>query len=77
MKKDVDKELSSRYCSRFGKMAVEMGFVTADQLKEALVEQFDDEISGRPHRLIGRILFEHGWITLKQIDKVLDKLFKA
>ena len=74
--KDLDRELSQKYCPRFGKIAVEMGFVTVEQLKKALGEQFEDEISGRPHRLIGRILFENGWVTPAQIDNVLDILFK-
>jgi hypothetical protein len=75
MGKNLDKELSEKYCPRFGKVAVDMGFVTPEQLKQALVEQFDDEISDKPHRLIGTILFEHGWITIEQIDKVMDCIF--
>jgi hypothetical protein len=74
--KDLDKELSEKYCQRFGKVAVNMGFVTPEQLKQALVEQFDDEISDKPHRPIGTILFEHGWITVEQIDKVMDRIFR-
>lgn len=76
MEDDVDKGLSKKYCPRFGKIAVDMGFVTAEQLKEALTEQIDDDISNRPHRLIGRIFFEKGWMTNKQIDIVLNELFK-
>jgi hypothetical protein len=76
MGKDIDKDLSKKYCPRFGKVAIDMGFVTLEQLKRALVEQCDDEFSGKPHRLIGKILFEQGWITPEQIDKVMDRLFK-
>ncbi len=32
----IDKEISKKYCTRFGVIAVGKGFVTADQLKEAL-----------------------------------------
>jgi hypothetical protein len=73
---DVYKRLSKKYCPRFGKIAVDMGFVTAKQLNEALAEQAEDNIFNRPHRFIGSILFEHGWITDKQIDIVLYKLFE-
>jgi hypothetical protein len=73
---NIDKELSEKFCLRFGIIAVEMGFVTSQQLKSALAEQVDDEISGRPHRLIGKILFEHGWITPDQIDRVMNQLYK-
>jgi hypothetical protein len=53
-------------------IAVDEGFVTADQLKEALTEQADDNLFNRPHRLIGRIFFDKGWMTDKQIDIVLN-----
>ncbi len=76
MDNDVYKRLSKKYCPRFGKIAVDKGFVTAKQLKVALVEQVEDNIFNRPHRLIGFIFFEHGWITDKQIDIVLYELFE-
>ncbi len=71
------KRLSKQYCPQFGKIAVDMGFVTAEQLIEALDEQIEDNLSNEPPRLIGSILFEHGWITDAQIDIVIDILFKA
>ena len=57
-------------------IAVDKGFVTADQLKEALAEQADDNLSNKPHRLIGRIFFDKGWMTDERIDTVLSELFK-
>ncbi len=54
-----------------------MGFVTAKQLKEAVVEQVEDDIYNRSHRLIGEILLKNGWITDEQIDIVLNELFKG
>ncbi len=75
MEEDVLKNLSKQYCPRFGKIAVDMKFVTVKQLKEVMVEQIEDDIFNRPHRLIGSILFEHGWITKKQIDIVVYELF--
>ena len=74
MENNIDKDISKKYCSRFGIIAVNKGFVTAEQLKEALIEQADDNISNRPHRLLGRIFFEKGWITDEQIDAVLNDL---
>ncbi len=74
MVNDIDKEISKKYCTRFGLIAVNKGFVTADQLKEALSEQADDNLSSRPHRLIGRIFFEKGWMTDEQINMVLNEL---
>ena len=76
MENGIDKEISKKYCNRFGMIAVGKGFVTADQLKEALTEQADDNLSYRPHRLIGRIFFDKGRITDEQINIVLNELFK-
>lgn len=73
---EIDKELSEKYCPRFGVIAIDLGFVTPDQVKEALAEQIDDNLAGRPHRLIGRILLDQGAMTPQQIDEVLDELFK-
>ena len=64
-----------RYCSRFGKIAVESGFLVAEQLQQALREQVDDNLADRPHRVIGAICFEHGWMTPVQIEDVLNTMF--
>ncbi len=76
MADDIDKEISGKYCNRFGVIAVDKGFVAADQLKEALTEQADDNLSNKPHRRIGRVFFDKGWMTDEQIDTVLNELFK-
>ncbi len=76
MTDDLDKELSKKYCPRFAQLAVEMNFVSPDQVKEALAEQLDDNLSSKPHRLIGRILLEKGWMKPEQIESVLNELFK-
>jgi len=77
VKDDFMKKLSNRYSPLFGKIAVEMGFITAEQLTEALAEQAEDSLSNRPHRFIGYILSEHGWIDSEQLGTVLNILFKA
>ncbi len=74
MEEDVNKTFSKQYCPRFGMIAVDKRFVTAEQLKIALVEQVEDVFSNKPHRFMGSILFEHGWITKKQIDIVVNEL---
>ena len=65
-----------KYCSRFGKIAVENGFLVADQLQQALREQVDDNLADRPHRVIGAICFDHGWMTPTQIEEVMNIMFK-
>jgi hypothetical protein len=61
---------------RFGILAVEKGFITADQVIEALRIQVMEDIEKGKHRLIGRILLEQGLITLSQIEELLDSLGK-
>jgi hypothetical protein len=62
---------------RFGIFAVEKGFVTADQVIEALKTQVIEDLEKGRHRLIGRILLEKGLITLSQIDSVLESIGKS
>ncbi len=76
MADEVDKELSAKYCYRFGMIAAEMEFISPEKVKEAIAEQVDDNLSNRPHRLLGRILLEKGWMTAQQIETVLNELFK-
>ncbi len=76
MTDDVDRELSAKYCHRFGMIAAEMGFITSEKIKEGMAEQVDDDFANKPHRLLGRILLERGWMTALQIETVLNELFK-
>ncbi len=66
----------SEFSSKFGKAAVNMGFVAEKQLNEAYVEQIEDAFCNKPHRFIGNILFENRLMTKKEIDIVLKELFK-
>ncbi len=65
-----------KYCSRFGKIAVESGYLTAEQLQQALCEQVEDNLAERPHRVLGAICFDHGWMTPAQIEEVLNIMFR-
>lgn len=64
------------YCRRFGQVAVERGYITPEQLKEALSEQVDDDLSKRRHRLLGDILFEKNWMTTNQVVAVLNEALR-
>ena len=61
---------------RFGVSAVEMGFVTADQVVEALRIQVLEDVEKGKHRLVGLILLEQRLITLSQIERVLASIGK-
>jgi hypothetical protein len=65
-----------KQCPRFATIAVEKGFITAEQATAALAEQLGDDLAHKKHRLIGQILFEKAWITPNQIDMVLNEVFR-
>ncbi len=71
-----DKQVTSDFCKRFGAIAVHKKFCTAEQVKSAIMEQFDDDIGGKEHRLLGSILYDKGWITEDQIEAVLVEVRK-
>jgi len=68
------KTISDKYCPRFGQTAVEMGFITESQLKEALCLQVDGNLARQRHRLLGTILFDKGWMNSDQVEKVMNSL---
>ncbi len=76
LKKDVSEKLAEHYCLRFGKIAVDMGFITEKQLREAIDEQIEDHLSNKSHRLIGYIFLENGWVTNEQINIIENELSK-
>ena len=76
MSTDIQKKVSNKYCPRFGQTAVDMGFISAERLKEALSIQIDEEISKKKHRLLGTILFEKDWMSSQQIETVLNLMLK-
>jgi len=55
---------------------VEKGFITAEQVINALRIQVMEDIEKGKHRLIGPILLEQGLITLSQINDLLSALGK-
>ena len=59
---------------RFGVVAVEKGFITSDELMDALKIQVEDNLKSAEHSLIGMILLEMGLLTLDQIDEILKVL---
>ena len=56
---------------RFGNVAVAKGYITPEQLVEAMTIQIREEVERSLRRLLGTILFELGYITIDQIDDVL------
>ncbi len=59
---------------RFGQVAVQKGYVSLEQLKNAIKTQIEDDINGLPHRLVGEILMEMGAMDVLAIEDVLQEL---
>ena len=64
------------YEKQFGIIAIEKGFITSNELIEALKIQVEEDIEYKTHRLIGEILFDKGYINAIQIQEVLNTIFK-
>ena len=60
--------------TRFGTIAVDKGFITSEQLMEALTIQARENEEQGTHRLIGQILLDHGLLTESQVDEVLETM---
>ena len=60
--------------NRFGVIAIKRGFITPEQLCEALTTQVMEELKGTKRHLIGEILLEKGHITTDQIYEVVEFL---
>jgi hypothetical protein len=72
---EMHEEAEDVHAKRFfGDVAVEMGFVTAAQVYEALNQQWEEDNRGERHRLVGEILFAEGRLTRDQVEKVVEKL---
>lgn len=76
MRKNIMKNISRKYCPRFGQVAVGMGFITEEQMIEAFRCQVGEELSGQGHRLLGSILMDKDWMTSDQVEQVLNVLMK-
>jgi hypothetical protein len=62
---------------RFGTIAVKRGFVTKEQVLEAMKVQMERDLDGLEHRLIGSVLYSMGYVTLQQIDEVAEAVKKG
>jgi hypothetical protein len=59
---------------RFGSVAIKKGFITSEQLIEAITSQVIENVESHQHRLIGSILHEKGFMTIEQINEVLKSM---
>ena len=79
MNKNKEKSLKRRKNidlpqRRFGLIALEKGFIKADQLYEALIRQRAQETGGAERRPLGMILKDLGYLTVSQINEIMKTL---
>ena len=65
---------TKQFEKRFGLTAVEMGFVTPDQVLEAIKIQVKENMEQNKHRFIGTVLVEQGYMRHSQIQEVLKSM---
>ncbi|MGD2125279.1 MAG: hypothetical protein PVG99_04320 [Desulfobacteraceae bacterium] len=66
----------SDFEKRFGTLAVEKGYITREQLLEAMRIQVEQDLDGIEHRLVGSILFSLGYMTVEQVNEVIETVKK-
>ena len=59
---------------RFGVVAMEKGFISADQLWEALIQQRAQDFGLTERRHIGMILKDLGYLSFPQLNEVLQAM---
>ena len=65
-----------QYEKRFGVIALDKGFITADDLIRALTIQANENIKKGRHRLIGEILLGMDLMSAKQIEEVVSTIIR-
>jgi hypothetical protein len=58
----------------FGEVAFEKGYVSSEQLYEALAIQAKAEARQQPCRFLGQVLIELGYVSEKQVLEILNEL---
>jgi hypothetical protein len=64
----------SKLDKRFGAVAVDKGFITIENLYDAMKIQISENLKGSVHRPIGQILWDEGYIKSEQIKEVLKTM---
>ena len=58
----------------FGQLAVKLGYVSKDQVEEALKIQNKMDERGEKHKLLGMIMLEKTMISTEQLIEILKRL---
>ena len=66
--------MKKNHHKRFGTIAVDKGYITEDQLIQALEIQAKENVIEGKHRLLGQIFVEEGLLTDEQVDEILETM---
>ena len=64
--------MKKQYNKRFGTIAVDKGYISEDQLINALELQAKENVTEGKHRLLGQIFLDEGLLTTTQVDELLE-----
>jgi hypothetical protein len=70
------RKISQKYCSKFGQVAIDKGYICAEQLHTVQEVQRQQEKQGTSHRLLGTILFDLDCMNGDPIESVLNTMQK-
>ena len=66
--------MKKQYNKRFGTIAVDKGYISEDQLINALELQAKENVTEGKHRLLGQIFLDEGLLTTTQVDEILETM---
>jgi hypothetical protein len=70
----MERKTATENVKRFGVIALEKGFITFEQLVEAMTPQIREETERRKHSPMGQILLSPKYSTSPQIDEVMETM---
>jgi hypothetical protein len=72
--KKPEKKFLNTFTHRFGTLAIEMGFVTIEQVLGVIFDQVMDNYYRKQHKKIGRMMMDKGLMSRQEVEAVLKKL---
>ena len=66
--------MKKHHHKRFGTIAVDKGFISEEQLINALELQAKENTIDGKHRLLGQIFLDEKLLTEKQVDEILETM---
>ena len=58
---------------KFGELALELGYLSDEQLARALSIQQEEDTASQPRRPLGIICMQEGFLTFNQVVRILER----